>query len=187
MLTGLVRTCHFDYLRHNYFTIIGILSGLSFPQQWKNSKGLALLRKTSWKTLHLRFWQFDVTRFGHNFYSVNCKKRNMLQIFCPGGHCRSNRLSYRFVAGVWCLAAFIFVQAYTSILFTYIVTPINQPLIKSVYDIVEHNDIQFLVRKGSTLNQFISVSSLYDYFLTLIPLIKKLSGGKRIPTRLESY
>jgi hypothetical protein len=42
--------------------------------------------------------------------------------FIKGGPCRSKRLPYRLVAGVWTLAAFIFVQAYTSTLFTYVVT-----------------------------------------------------------------
>jgi hypothetical protein len=82
----------------------------------------------------------------------------LLYIFNIGGQCTSKRLAFRLVAGVWCLAAFIFVQAYTSILFTYVLAPVNQPLINSVYDIVEHDDIQLLIRKGSTLNLFISVS-----------------------------
>ncbi|XP_046640837.1 ionotropic receptor 93a-like isoform X2 [Daphnia pulicaria] len=77
-------------------------------------------------------------------------------LLSQGGPCPSKHLSFRLVAGVWCLAAFIFVQAYTSILFTYIVTPVNHPLINSVYDIVEHSDIQLLVRKASTLNRYIS-------------------------------
>nr|CAH0101820.1 unnamed protein product [Daphnia galeata] len=77
-------------------------------------------------------------------------------LFSQGGPCSSRRLAFRIVAGVWCLAAFIFVQSYTSILFTYIMTPVNQPLINSVYDLVERSDVQFLIRKGSTLNRFIS-------------------------------
>ncbi|EFX82168.1 hypothetical protein DAPPUDRAFT_241316 [Daphnia pulex] len=55
-------------------------------------------------------------------------------LLSQGGSCKSKRLPYRLVAGVWTLAAFVFVQAYTSTLFTYVVTPINHPLIDSVYD-----------------------------------------------------
>lgn len=102
---------------------------------------------------------------------------NMFQISNTGGYCRSNRLSYRLVAGVWCLASFIFVQAYTSILFTYVVAPVNHPLIDSVYDIVESNDIQLLVRKGSTLNQFISASSI-RFVLTLMQSSKTVLWQK---------
>lgn len=50
-----------------------------------------------------------------------------------GVRCESNRLSLRLVAGVWCLAAFVFVQAYMSTLITYVVTPINFPLINSAW------------------------------------------------------
>ncbi|EFX73546.1 hypothetical protein DAPPUDRAFT_252885 [Daphnia pulex] len=57
-----------------------------------------------------------------------------------GGSCKSKRIPYRLVAGVWTLPAFFFVQAYTSTLFTYLVTPTQQPLITSVYDIAESSD-----------------------------------------------
>jgi hypothetical protein len=70
----------------------------------------------------------------------------------------SKRLSFRLVAGVWCLAAFIIVQAYTSILFTYVVTPVNLPLVNSVYDIIEQSDVQLFLAKGMPLEIFISVS-----------------------------
>jgi hypothetical protein len=60
---------------------------------------------------------------------------NFLIQIILGVRCESNRLSLRLVAGVWCLAAFVFVQAYMSTLITYMVTPINFPLINSAYDI----------------------------------------------------
>lgn len=75
-----------------------------------------------------------------------------------GSACTSKRLAVRLVAGVWTLAAFVFVQAYTSILFTYVMAPINPPLINSVYDVIENSDINLLYRKGSTLNVLVSVS-----------------------------
>ncbi|EFX82352.1 hypothetical protein DAPPUDRAFT_241436 [Daphnia pulex] len=66
-------------------------------------------------------------------------------LLSQGGFCPSKWLPYRLVAGVWTLAAFIFVQAYTSTLFTYVVTPINHPLINSVYDVAGSSDVKSFV------------------------------------------
>jgi hypothetical protein len=68
------------------------------------------------------------------------------------------RLPFRLVAGVWCLAAFIFVQAYNSTLFTYVVVPVNYPLINSVYDMADRRDINLMVRKAGTPDLVISAS-----------------------------
>ncbi|KAI9559660.1 hypothetical protein GHT06_013665 [Daphnia sinensis] len=65
-------------------------------------------------------------------------------LLSQSGPCTSRRLSFRLVAGVWTLAAFIFVQGYNSTLFTYVVAPVNLPLINSVYDIAESSDIILL-------------------------------------------
>ncbi|XP_046449191.1 ionotropic receptor 93a-like [Daphnia pulex] len=73
-------------------------------------------------------------------------------LLSQGGSCKSKRLPYRLVAGVWTLAAFIFVQAYTSTLFTYVVKPINHPLINSVYDIINSGDINLLAREDGFTN-----------------------------------
>ncbi|EFX82393.1 hypothetical protein DAPPUDRAFT_101640 [Daphnia pulex] len=79
-------------------------------------------------------------------------------LLSQGGPCRSRKLSYRLVAGVWILAAFIFVQAYTSTLFTYVVTPISEPLIKSVFDIINNGDVNLLVRESGTMYPLIAAS-----------------------------
>lgn len=75
-----------------------------------------------------------------------------------GGPCTSNRLSFRFVAGAWSLTAFIFVQAYNSTLLTYVLTPINNPLINSPYDIPERKDVHLLIKKGGSTDIFLSAS-----------------------------
>jgi hypothetical protein len=67
-------------------------------------------------------------------------------------------LPFRLVAGVWSLAAFFFVQAYTSLLFTYVVTPINHPLINSIYDIVDSSDINLVVRETGMINLLLKAS-----------------------------
>lgn len=74
----------------------------------------------------------------------------MWRLLYAGGRCSSKRLPFRLVAGVWTLAAFIFVQAYTSLLFTYVVAPVNQPLINSIYDIADSSDINLLVKIAGT-------------------------------------
>jgi hypothetical protein len=56
------------------------------------------------------------------------------------------------------MAAFIFVQSYTSILFTYVVTPISHPLIDSIYDIIDNGDINFYVREYGFLNVLFKAS-----------------------------
>ncbi|EFX82128.1 hypothetical protein DAPPUDRAFT_241227 [Daphnia pulex] len=71
-----------------------------------------------------------------------------------GGPCTSNRLPFRLVAGVWTLAAFIFVQAYTSTLFTYVVAPVNHPLIDSLYDIADNPEIHLLVKNEGTPDRY---------------------------------
>jgi hypothetical protein len=73
-----------------------------------------------------------------------------------GGACPSKRIPYRLVAGVWTLGAFFFVQAYTSTLFTYVVTPNNRPLIDSVYDVINNGDVNLLVRESGFMNILIS-------------------------------
>jgi hypothetical protein len=74
-----------------------------------------------------------------------------------GGPCTSNRLPFRLVAGVWTLAAFIFVQAYTSTLFTYVVAPVNHPLINSLYDIADNPEIHLLVKNEGTPDRYFTV------------------------------
>ncbi|XP_046449181.1 ionotropic receptor 93a-like [Daphnia pulex] len=88
-------------------------------------------------------------------------------LLSQGGFCPSKWLPYRLVAGVWILAAFIFVQAYTSTLITYVVTPINQPLINSVYDIAGSSDINLLVRETGSLNTLLSTNNFTGLFATL--------------------
>lgn len=74
-----------------------------------------------------------------------------------GGPCTSKRLPYLLIAGAWTLAAFIFVQAYNSLLFSYVIAPVHQPLINSVYDLAESNDINLLAKKSGTMDTLLSV------------------------------
>ncbi|XP_046448343.1 ionotropic receptor 93a-like isoform X2 [Daphnia pulex] len=100
-------------------------------------------------------------------------------ILSQGGLCMSKRLSIRLVAGVWCLAAFIFVQAYSSILFTYVVTPVNLPLVNSVHDIVERNDIRLFLNKGMALDVFTSEPNGTGIFFKLGNKLKSFPNSGR--------
>ncbi len=93
----------------------------------------------------------------HQVVLLNIKKRTVKLIL--GGPCASNRLPFRIVAGVWTLGAFIFVQAYTSTLFTYVVTPIRSTLIDSIEDVAKNTDIKLFVKKAGTPDHLFSVQA----------------------------
>lgn len=69
------------------------------------------------------------------------------------------------MAGVWCLAAFVLVQAYTSTLITYIIAPSTQPLIESIHDIANNPDIKILFEKDRGFDRlfFVSNNSLLKF------------------------
>lgn len=101
---------------------------------------------------------YNLTRIRIILYNIKSKEnKGAFNKYIIGDSCASELLSFRFVAGVWCLAAFIFVQAYTSTLITYVVMPINPPLINSINDVFENRDIQLLIYKIAPLNIFSSV------------------------------
>ena len=68
-----------------------------------------------------------------------------------------NHLSFRLVTGIWLIAAFVLVQAYISILFTYVMTPVTSPLINSASDIVENTDINLLMKREGSIESLIRV------------------------------
>jgi hypothetical protein len=47
---------------------------------------------------------------------------------------------------------------YTSTLFTYVVAPVNYPLVDSMHDVAESTDVHLLFRYRSTLDVFVTVS-----------------------------
>ena len=60
--------------------------------------------------------------------------------------------------GAWCVTAFVFVQAYTSTLFTYIVTPNFTPLlVNSVYDVINKPEINLVIVGGQNLEKVLMV------------------------------
>lgn len=52
-----------------------------------------------------------------------------------GNNCEEKSSSFRLVAGAWCLAAFVLVQAYSGTLTSFILSPNQSPVISSIWDI----------------------------------------------------
>lgn len=69
-----------------------------------------------------------------------------------GGPDPKKRLSIRLIAGVWCLAAFVFVSAYNSTLITYVLAPINYPLVNSLQEAVDRSDVILWIRNSGTMD-----------------------------------
>lgn len=91
--------------------------------------------------------KFEATNYVHSHFTSNL----------IGIPFKSKRLSFRMVAGVWTLAAFFFVQTYNSTLITYIITPVNVPLMSTVQDIVENPDIYVFIKKAGVSDTLLSV------------------------------
>ena len=69
-----------------------------------------------------------------------------------------NRISFRIAVGVWLIAAFVLVQAYTSVLFTYVMTPVTSPLMNSFSDVINNPKINVLLKRGGTIQSFFKVT-----------------------------
>ncbi|XP_046449197.1 glutamate receptor ionotropic, delta-1-like [Daphnia pulex] len=98
-------------------------------------------------------------------------------LLSQGEPCRSKRLPIRLMAGAWCLAAFIFTQAYSSTLFTYIVAPVNCPLINSIYDVFEKSDVKLLVREG-TVDRLIQKKDNPDVFTKIVKKLESYPNSR---------
>ena len=82
----------------------------------------------------------------------------LINLFVLGGPCILKNLSSRLVAGAWCVTTFVLMQAYTSTLFMYIVTPSTDPLlVNSVYDVVNKPQIHLVVEAGRSIENAIKV------------------------------
>jgi len=66
---------------------------------------------------------------------------------------RIKQLSHRIVVATWCLSAFVFVNAYSSTVTSYLMAPKLQPFSKSFEDIASGHPqkLQILSEKGGNL------------------------------------
>ena len=82
-----------------------------------------------------------------------------------GGRCKWDRTAIRLVAGGWVLACFVLTQAYNSTLITYVIAPVNEPLINSIQDIAKNAKIQFLLQKNMGHESMFLVSKFSCLFV----------------------
>ena len=113
--------------------------------------------KTSFSTFSVN-WCHKVRNCNHVYILKSMMEHQWILILhILGGPCTENRLSFRIVAGVWALAAFVFVQAYQSLLITYVIAPIKSPLINSAYDVADSTSVNLLIRRGGTIDSVLKV------------------------------
>ena len=72
---------------------------------------------------------------------------------------------------MWVLATLVLVQAYQSTLITYVIAPVTTPLINSVYDLAENTNINFVVRRGGTLEYLFKVNLLARVYLPFVGVV----------------
>lgn len=61
--------------------------------------------------------------------------------------------------GTWCVACFVLLTAYSSVLTSYIVAPNLKPVIDSIYDIPKVPGLQVVIDKDATLYKVLMVKS----------------------------
>lgn len=66
-------------------------------------------------------------------------------------------LAIRILVGTWCLACFILIRAYSSVLTSFIVSPNLKPVIDSIEDIPKVPGLQVVIDKESTLYKSLAV------------------------------
>ncbi len=62
-----------------------------------------------------------------------------------------------FVVGSWCLASFVLVCAYNSVLISYILGSNAEALVNSVQELADNPNVQLAIDKGFSVDVFISV------------------------------
>ena len=66
-------------------------------------------------------------------------------------------MAIRLAAGTWCLACFVLVTAYSSVLVSYIIAPNLKPIIDSANDVPKVPGLKIVIEKGSTLGSLFLV------------------------------
>jgi len=82
-----------------------------------------------------------------------------------GGFCSSKKLAIRLAAGTWCLACFVIVTAYSSVLISFIISPNLKPIINSIQDIPKVSGLRVVAVKGSSVDRIMSVKQLFWSFV----------------------
>ena len=82
---------------------------------------------------------------------------NSLSDFYLGAYFTAKKLALRFVAAVWCLSCFIFIQSYSCKLTSVMTLPKLKPLIDSVYDIPKISGLQVVTNRANAVYAAFSV------------------------------
>ena len=61
----------------------------------------------------------------------------------------NKQIAIRFLTGAWCVACFVLISAYSSVLIAFVTSPDPfKPLINSVYDLPKKPEVRLTVKKG---------------------------------------
>ena len=74
-----------------------------------------------------------------------------------GSVCYPQKLAIRLVAGFWCLSAFVLVNSYSSTLVSFVTSPNNKPIIKSIYELPKKPHVHIVVEEDKALDIIFSV------------------------------
>ncbi|EFX79068.1 hypothetical protein DAPPUDRAFT_104768 [Daphnia pulex] len=107
--------------------------------------------------------------FSQQFYQVAINNKRLLSSFFSsylfyisgvllnqGSYCPDKRLFVRCIASAWCLAAFVLVTSYNSLLISYVTTPNAEPLIRSIQDLSNASRIHVVVNGGQGFDIILS-------------------------------
>lgn len=91
------------------------------------------------------------------------------------------KLTLRLVAGAWCLLGFFWINAYSSVLISFITAPKYVPLVDSVQELVDSSRARPVVVYGYPPDSIISVRvtsgvSAWNTQLLLLTMVEELFG-----------
>jgi hypothetical protein len=109
---------------------------------------------------------FFTVVINENIYTLICIKlvcffQFFAGLLAQGGTSRDQKLTIRLLAGSWCVACFVLVTAYSSVLISFVTSPYYKPLIRSVYDIPKNPNIKITVNRGWSPDLLFTVSAYY--------------------------
>ena len=82
---------------------------------------------------------------------------SIITLLLGGVACAGRWLSVRVLVGTWCLACFILITAYSSVLISFVISPNLKPVITSVYDIPKVHGLQVLIENNSTFHKVLNI------------------------------
>ena len=86
------------------------------------------------------------------------------------GFFTARKFKMRIVGGAWCLTAFVLVTAYSSVLISFIAAPVFYPLVDSVGELADRNDVSLVILKNYATDVILSVCWLRSKVHTVFRL-----------------